>query len=123
MGSAFLAFQLFIVFGAGQAAAQAGAANLKVVALVNGVGLVQNRVDGAGNRLAGVRVQRLVAVDQDAQEPVRAFFLKADIPQAQAETFDRGADKCFHNGCGTAGLMVFAFGHKKSPYHKKKADL
>ena len=35
----------------------------------------------------------------------------------------RGADKCFHNGCGTAGLMVFAFGHKKSPYHKKKADL
>ena len=63
------------------------------------------------------------SVDQNAQEPVRAFFFKADIPQAQAETFDRGADKCFHNGCGTAGLMVFAFGHKKSPYHKKKADL
>ena len=77
MGSAFLAFQLFIVFGAGQPAAQAGAADFKVVALVNGGSLVQNRVDGAGNRLAGVRVQRLVAVDQNAQEPVRANLFTA----------------------------------------------
>ena len=41
----------------------------------------------------------------------------------QGVRFDTPRDVYKRQGCGTAGLMVFAFGHKKSPYHKKKADL
>ena len=90
MGSALLTLECLVMLRAGQTAAQSRAADFEVVALLNGVCLVQQRIDRAGNGLAGVGVQRLVAVDQDAQEPVWAFLLKADIPQAKAHAFDNG---------------------------------
>ena len=49
MRRAFLALELLVVLGAGQAAAQARAADLEVVALFNGVCLVQQRINGAGD--------------------------------------------------------------------------
>ena len=88
--AAHLTLECLVMLRAGQTAAQSRAADFEVVALLNGVCLVQQRIDRAGNGLAGVGVQRLVAVDQDAQEPVWAFLLKADIPQAKAHAFDNG---------------------------------
>ena len=106
---------------AGQTAAQSRAADFEVVALLNGVCLVQQRIDRAGNGLAGVGVQRLVAVDQDAQEPVWAFLLKADIPQAKAHAFDNGTCQGFDRFDGAAAVLLFC--HEICSHHKKKADL
>ena len=124
MGRAFLPAQGLVVFGAGQAPAKTGAAHFQVVALLDGVGLVKDRVDGTGDSLAGVGVQRRIPVNQDPQEPVRAFLFKADIPQPQAHALHSGTDQLFHR-CGgtTCSLRVFGFAHRATPYHKKKADL
>ena len=83
------------VAGALELALGAGGADLENVAVRNGVCLVQQRINGAGDSLAGVGVQRLIAVDQHAQEPVRAFLFKADIPQAQVHPLNNGADERF----------------------------
>ena len=105
------------------AAAQARAADLEVVALFNGVCLVQQRINGAGDSLAGVGVQRLIAVDQHAQEPVRAFLFKADIPQAQVHPLNNGADERFDDLDRAALLRFTGFCHKNAPIIKRKRTL
>ena len=120
MRRALLALELLVVLGAGQAAAQARAADLEVVALFNGVCLVQQRINGAGDSLAGVGVQRLIAVDQHAQEPVRAFLFKADIPQAQVHPLNNGADERFDDLDRAALLRFTGFCHKNAPIIKRK---
>ena len=99
------------MFGAGQTAAQAGAAHFQVVALVDGVSLVQQRVDGTGYGLTGIGVQRFVTVDEHAQEPVRAFLFEPDIPQAQAHVLHHRADDVLHCGGCAAGLLMLGFCH------------
>ena len=123
MRRAFLALELLVVLGAGQAAAQARAADLEVVALFNGVCLVQQWINGAGDSLAGVSVQRLITVDQHAQEPVRAFLFKADIPQAQIHPLNNGADERFDDLDRAALLRFTGFCHKNAPIIKRKRTL
>ena len=120
MRRALLALELLVVLGAGQAAAQARAADLEVVALFNGVCLVQQRINGAGDSLTGVGVQRLIAVDQHAQEPIRAFLFKADIPQAQVHSLNNGADERFDDLDRAALLWFTGFCHKNAPIIKRK---
>ena len=48
---------------------------------------------------------------------------ETDVPQALQAQLGVSVLPVHRLDRGTAGLMVFAFGHKKSPYHKKKADL
>ena len=55
----------------GEFAAQARAAHLHKIALVDGVRRVDDGVDGARGFLTGVEVQRLISVDIDPQEPVQ----------------------------------------------------
>lgn len=104
----------------GEFAAQARAAHLHKIALVDGVRRVDDGVDGARGFLTGVEVQRLISVDIDPQEPVRPFLFKAHIPQAHAELLEHRRDQRLHCPDGAA---AFAFCHQKPPNKQERADL
>ena len=105
---------------AGQLAAQAGAAHFQIVALVDGVGLVQDGVQCVGNICAGIGVHGAVLVDEDAKIPVRPFLFKNDIPQAQAHALHGGADKRFDSLGGVAARLLR---HKKPPNKQETRTL
>ena len=103
------------MLGPGQLAAKPRAADLEVVALVDRVGFIKQRVDCAGDRLTGVGVERGVAVDQDAEKPVGALLLKTDVLQLQAHAFDHRAHNRFDRGGRAAGVLC-SFCHSILPF-------
>ena len=105
---------------AGQLAAKAGAAHLEIIALVDGVCLIEDGVQRVGHFGTGVGVHGAVLVDEHTEIPVRPFLLKDHIPQAQAHALHDGADKRFDSLGGVAARLLR---HKKPPNKQEKRTL
>ena len=115
-----LALECLVVLRAGQLAAKAGAAHLEIIALVDGVCLIEDGVQRVGHFGTGVGVHGAVPVDEHTEIPVRPFLFKDHIPQAQAHALHDGADKRFDSLGGVAARLLR---HKKPPNKQEKRTL
>ena len=70
-----------------------GRADLENIAVGNGVGLVQNRVEPAADALAVVNTDAAVLIDKDAQEPASGLTDIFNVPKAAAFLLDHGLCK------------------------------
>ena len=90
-----------------QRALQTGGADLKVVALGDGVGLIEKGIDGTGDGLAVGDVHTALLVQVQAQEPLVALTDVLHIPELAAMGF--------HNGLCDLGNDISYF-HQNTPF-------
>ena len=82
-----------------------------MIAVGDGVLLVQDGVQGPGDGFAVCDVHAAVFVNVDPEEPIRSFPDVFHVPQPAAQTF--------HNGAGEAGYLLCDF-HSKHAFLSKK---
>ena len=87
------AHELFKVPRALQLTLCPGRADLENLAVRNGIGLVQNRVEPAADALAVVNTDAAVLIDKDAQEPASGLTDIFNVPKAAAFLLDHGLCK------------------------------